>query len=450
MRHRKHGWEWTAWMAAVILLLGIAEGRPGEQLVPVSRITLETEKDQERKRAGEEKNLEKEALPDANTAPAAAAKEPSLSFHSQSAVLMDGKTGRVLYGKNEDVQRPMASTTKIMTCILALEKGNPEDKVEVSGSASSQPQVRMGMKKGENYYLKDLLYALMLESYNDSAVAIAEHIGITTEGFAEMMNEKARSLGCENTHFITPNGLDAQETGENGEILLHSTTARDLARIMAYCVLESPKREEFLEITRTRNYSFTDAERKRNISCVNHNSFLDMDKSLLSGKTGFTGGAGYSYVAASEDEERVFAIALLGCGWPPDKTWKWADAKKLLNYGKDNYAYRDVYQKPALPRLLVENGIPENGELSEEAFLVLTSEGEETFPVLLRKDEKVEVTLKIAKSLPAPVEKGTVVGEILYTLEGEVIRKDPVSASKTVKKISLSWCLGRVFADYIL
>ena len=208
---------------------------------------------------------------------------------------------------------------------------------------------------------------------------------------AEMMNEKARSLGCENTHFITPNGLDAQETGENGEILLHSTTARDLARIMAYCVLESPKREEFLEITRTRNYSFTDAERKRNISCVNHNSFLDMDKSLLSGKTGFTGGAGYSYVAASEDEERVFAIALLGCGWPPDKTWKWADAKKLLNYGKDNYAYRDVYQKPALPRLLVENGIPENGELSEEAFLVLTSEGEETFPVLLRKDEKVEV-----------------------------------------------------------
>lgn len=108
MRHRKHGWEWTAWMAAVILLLGIAEGRPGEQLVPVSRITLETEKDQERKRAGEEKNLEKEALPDADTAPAAAAKEPSLSLHSQSAVLMDGKTGRVLYGKNEDVQRPMA------------------------------------------------------------------------------------------------------------------------------------------------------------------------------------------------------------------------------------------------------------------------------------------------------------------------------------------------------
>lgn len=450
MRYKKHGWEWTAWMAAVILLLGIAEGRSGEQLVQVSRITLETEKNQEKKNSGEEKKLQKESLPDTGAAPAAAEEEQSLNLHSQSAVLMDGKTGRVLYGKNENVQRPMASTTKIMTCILALEKGNPKDQVAVSGAASAQPQVRMGMKKGESYYLKDLLYALMLESYNDSAVAIAEHIGVTTEGFAKMMNEKARSLGCENTHFITPNGLDAQETGENGEILLHSTTARDLARIMAYCVLESPKKKEFLEITRTRNYSFTDIDRKRNISCVNHNSFLDMDKSLLSGKTGFTGGAGYSYVAASEDEDRVFAIALLGCGWPPDKTWKWADAKKLLDYGKDNYVYRDVFRKPDLPRLPVENGIPETGELSEEAFVILASEGEETFPVLLRKDEKVEMTLKIAQSLPAPVEKGTVVGEILYTLEGEIIRRDPVSASKTVKKISFFWCLGRVFADYIL
>ncbi len=449
MSQRKHGWEWTAWMMAAILLLGIAEGRPGEQLVTVSRINLETEKKEDGKGPGEGRTL-KESPSNTGSAPAAAAEEPSLSLHAQSAVLIDGKTGRVLYGKNEDVQRPMASTTKIMTCILALEKGKPGDKVAVSGNASSQPQVRMGMKKGESYYLKDLLYALMLESYNDSAVAIAEHIGVTTEGFAEMMNEKAKSLGCENTHFITPNGLDAQETGENGEILLHSTTARDLARIMAYCVLESPKRDDFLEITRTRNYSFTDADRKRNISCVNHNSFLDMDKNLLSGKTGFTGGAGYSYVAASEDEERIFAIALLGCGWPPDKTWKWADARKLLEYGRANYTYRDVFQKLELPSLLVEKGIPENGELSEEAFMPLTSEGEETFPVLLRKDEKVEVTLNIVKSLPAPVEEGTVVGEILYTLEGEVIRKDPVSASKTIKKISLSWCLGRVFAEYFL
>ena len=155
-------------------------------------------------------------------------------------------------------------------------------------------------------------------------------------------------------------------------------------------------------------------------------------------------------MAASEDEERIFAIALLGCGWPPDKTWKWADARKLLEYGRANYTYRDVFQKLELPSLLIERGIPENGELSEEAFMPLTSEGEETFPVLLRKDEKVEVTLNIVKSLPAPVEEGTVVGEILYTLEGEVIRKDPVSASKTVKKISLSWCLGRVFAEYFL
>ena len=168
------------------------------------------------------------------------------------------------------------------------------------------------MKEGETYYLKDLLYALMLESYNDAAVAIAEHIGNTTEGFAEMMNEKARSLGCQNTYFITPNGLDAQIEGSDGTVLVHSTTAEDLARMMAYCVLESPEKERFLEITRTRNYCFSDTGNKKTVSCVNHNALLDMDKELLSGKTGFTGGAGYSYVAAEETEGRIFAIALLG------------------------------------------------------------------------------------------------------------------------------------------
>ena len=136
------------------------------------------------------------------------------NLHALSAVLMDAKSGRVLFSKEGEVMRPMASTTKILTCILALEEGNLEDEVSVSERAAVQPAVHLQMREGQTFYLKDLLYSLMLESHNDTAVAIAEHIGGSVEGFAEKMNAKAHALGCENSYFITPNGLDEED--ENG------------------------------------------------------------------------------------------------------------------------------------------------------------------------------------------------------------------------------------------
>ena len=149
--------------------------------------------------------------------------DPKLSLHAQSAVLMDGLTGRILYGKNENDIRPMASTTKIMTCILALEAGGLDEFAEASSNAAAQPQVRLGVKKGERYQIRDLLYALMLESYNDAAVMIAEKTAGSTEEFSRRMNEKAESLGCRDTWFITPNGLDKKEedakTVQSGSIL---------------------------------------------------------------------------------------------------------------------------------------------------------------------------------------------------------------------------------------
>lgn len=169
-------------------------------------------------------------------------------LYARSAVLMDADSGRILFGKEADKARPMASTTKIMTCILALEYGNPEEIVEVSAYAATMPKVKLYVRQGEKYRLKDLLYSLMLESHNDSAVVIAEAVGGSVEGFAAMMNQKARDIGCFDTYFITPNGLDAV-VNDSGRT--HSTTARDLAKIMAYCVTDSAAREEFLEITRT-------------------------------------------------------------------------------------------------------------------------------------------------------------------------------------------------------
>ena len=135
-------------------------------------------------------------------------------LNSTSAVMIDGGSGRVLVGKNERKIMANASTTKILTCILAIENCDLSDIVVVSKYASTMPDVQLNIKEGQKFYLKDLLYSLMLESHNDVAVAIAEHVAGSVEKFSELMNEKAIELGCYDTNFVTPNGLDGEN--ENG------------------------------------------------------------------------------------------------------------------------------------------------------------------------------------------------------------------------------------------
>ena len=370
-----------------------------------------------------------------------------LKLYAQSAVLIDGDSGRVLYGKNETKKRAMASTTKIMTCILALEHGNLEAQAEVSSYAASQPKVRLGMKRGETYTLKDLLYSLMLESHNDAAVVIAEHIGGSVSGFADMMNEKAGEIGCKNTWFITPNGLDAQQTEEDGSVKSHSTTAEDLARIMRYCISQSPQRELFLTITQTGNYSFSDGSRKRTFSCNNHNALLSMMNGAISGKTGFTGEAGYSYVGALERDGRTFIIALLGSGWPPHKSYKWTDARVLLEYGLEHYQYEEMWKPVSLEPVLVKEGIPEKGSWEQDPAVEVRIDvplKEQSCRVLLKEGEQVTVAYDLKKSLQAPVREGETVGNIRYMLDGQVVGIYPVTAAESVEKITWHWCLAQV------
>ncbi|MDO5406994.1 MAG: D-alanyl-D-alanine carboxypeptidase family protein [Eubacteriales bacterium] len=399
---------------------------------------------------------------------------PSLDLHALSAVLIDGDSGRILYEKEGDTFRPMASTTKIMTCILALEHGNLTDLCTVSANAAGQPQVRLGVRVGQQFKLNDLLYSLMLESHNDAAVIIAEHIGGSVKQFAAMMNQKARDIGCQNTCFVTPNGLDASFTEDDGTVRTHGTTAADLARIMRYCIRISPKREEFLMVTGTANYSFTDEAGKCSYSCVNHNALLTMMEGALSGKTGFTGGAGYSYVGAIESEGRSFILALLGCGWPPHKTWKWADARTLFQYGKERFHYRNVDQRPQPPEIPVEEGIPEPGkekclvaltteaadeesrrlpqikeeesrrlpqteEEKENSGQYLTREDEKTWRLLLSEEEEVTARIRIPKKLEAPVEAGMLVGAIEYTLNGSTIHMEPLYTKSAVGRKGLHY-----------
>ena len=252
-------------------------------------------------------------------------KEPEAqTLYSKSCAMVDGDSGRLLYGKEAQTALPNASTTKILTCIVAMEQCKPDEVVTFSAKAASQPKVHLGAKKGEQFYMQDLWYGLMLESYNDCAYAIAEHVAGSAEKFAALMNEKAKKIGCTDSHFVTPNGLDAKD--EQGE---HHTTAYDLCRIMSYCAWKSLVSKQFLEVTQTRSHTFQSLE-GTGYAVSNKNALLDMMDHVITGKTGYTSKAGYCYVAALEEGGRHYAIALLACGWPNHKNYKWSDAKTLF------------------------------------------------------------------------------------------------------------------------
>ncbi|MDD6342924.1 MAG: D-alanyl-D-alanine carboxypeptidase [Coprococcus catus] len=342
--------------------------------------------------------------------PAAAAEtgqqeeKEKLSLNARAAVLMDADSGRILYGKNETMVFPMASTTKIMTLIVALEHNEPDQIVIASAGASAMPEVRLGVHEGERYRMEDLYYAMMLESFNDAAMMIAEGTVGSVENFAELMNEKAISLGCTQTYFITPNGLDAAD--EKG---VHSSTAEDMAKIMRYAI----DNEDFLKITQTADYSFTDCDRKRSFEVHNKNVLLTMMDGVLSGKTGYTADAGYCYVCAVKKDDRTFIAALLGSGWPPHKGYKWSDVQTLLDYGDKNYRYQTIDISKGVPdrQVHVMNG--------EQDFATVRAK-QTNYRFLLSSEDKVHVESVLPGQLEAPVEAGQSVGSIQVFVNGDL------------------------------
>ena len=343
------------------------------------------------------------------------------NLYALSAVLMDGETGRVLYGKEAYKGRPNASTTKVMTCILALELAKGDDYVQVSGNAASQPQTRLGMREGQQFYLEDLLYSLM--------------------------------LGCKDTHFVTPNGLDGEDEGG-----IHHTTARDLALIMAYAI----KNATFVHITQTRDYTFTDISGKKHYSVHNTNAFLDMETGVISGKTGFTGNAGYCYVCAVRQDERLFIVALLGCGWPGNKNYKWSDTKKLLSYGRENYQYVMLPELPQLPEIPVTEAAPgkedpypqksdRSGYPPKQVMLkihAVLSEKDREKRYLLKKTETITWETELPDKLPAPIQKNQKIGTLHAKLNGKELLSCLVTADDKIDRITYKWYVDKVFKDY--
>lgn len=366
------------------------------------------------------------------------------TLYARSAVLMDADSGRILFEKNGEERLANASTTKILTCILALEKGEPEETVTFSEEAVRQPEVHLGASKGEIFYLEDLLYSLMLESHNDTAVAVAEAISGSTAAFAEEMNQKAKEIGCTETHFVSPNGLDWED--EDGP---HETTAGDLARLLRYCIHQSPKKEEFLKITRTGEKSFSNLSGTRTYSCTNHNAFLSMMDGALTGKTGFTGKAGYCYTGALSDGDRTFIIALLACGWPNNKTYKWSDARALFSYGLSAYRYDRIELPGGFGAVSVKEGVLPGQAIDGKAEVALLLAGEKEFRLLLSGQDEVKWKVTLPKILEAPVMEGEQEGEAVLLLNGETIASCPVIAGKTVEKKDFTWCFLKIFEQYL-
>lgn len=353
---------------------------------------------------------------------------PKLDLYATSALLLDASNNRVLYEKNGYQVMPMASTTKIMTLIVTLENANLADTVTVSRYAATMPDVQLNINTGEQYKLEDLLYSLMLESHNDVAVAIAEHVGGSVEGFATMMNAKAKELGCENTNFVTPNGLDADG---------HCTTAVDLAKIASYAV----KNKDFIKITNTPNYHFSELTKGRSFSVNNKDKFLHLYDGAIGIKTGFTGKAGYCFVGAVDKNNKTFISVVLACGWPPSKNYKWHDTTLLMDYGMNNFELKQLFNANKIfNSVYVKNG--------QESYVDLFYEGD--LSLLVNENEKVKVIYKVPKLLEAPVMANTTVGNAEYYIGDDLIANFPILTSSSIEVIDFRFCLTIILDNWFI
>lgn len=378
--------------------------------------------------------LDQETHPQSLVSPKAVLPEPKIqipattalpqapTLHAKYACVMDSATHRVLYGREENAKVPMASTTKIMTALLALESGRTEDIVTASAKAASMPKVHLGMRAGYQYKLNDLLHSLMLESHNDTAVAIAEHLGGSVEGFAALMNQKAAALGMTQTHFVTPNGLDAEG---------HYSTASDMCLLASYAV----KNSSFVRLVQTKSYRFSDHSGKHIYSLSNKDAFLSYYEGALGIKTGFTGKAGYCFVGAAKRNNQILVSSVLACGWPPNKSWKWTDTKALMDYGMENYAPSTLpIQDLTLVRIPVIDGKKQTVSLCQPVAI----------PAILGRSDALTIVYDIPDSLCAPIRNTVPIGTISFYVNNKLFQKVEVFPSESIEKSSFSDTIEKV------
>ncbi len=324
----------------------------------------------------------------------------SAEISAESAVLLESVTGKVLYEKNASQKMPMASTTKIMTALLAIEKGDLSEEVTISTNAASQEGSSMYLKAGEVLPLGQLVEGLMLASGNDAAVAIAEHIAGDVDTFSEMMTTRAIEMGCQNTQFKNPNGLPAEG---------HYTTARELAEIAR----EALRNAEFCRIVSQKTAKVGSRY------LTNHNKLLSMYEGAIGVKTGFTKASGRTLVSAAErDGVRLIAVTLNA----PDD---WNDHIKMLDEG-----FSGVQSKTIIQKGTSAGEITVTDALNPTVPVIYESD----FTMPLTEADVVEVKTDLNKPHIAPIPQGEEVGVAEVFVNREKVGEVKVLTAEPAEK----------------
>lgn len=351
-------------------------------------------------------------------------KEPSVS--SNNAIVIDRKTQTVLYEKSAYQKVAMASTTKIMTCIIALENSNLNDIVTISKEADSIHGSTVGIKANTKISMQDLLYGLMLRSGNDCAIAIAEHISGNVEKFANLMNEKASSLGLTNTHFVTPHGLDDDN---------HYTTAYELAILTNYAI----KNPVFRKIVSTKNYTMSISGEQKQLS--NTNELLGNLNGVYGVKTGFTFNAGRCLVSCAKRNELDIIVVVLGANTKKIRT---IDSRNLIEYSFNKFHYFDTYT-------IIEKNFMEYKKYFENNYVlekttdipIISIQNPSIYEYPLSQEEIFNLHTKIytfTKFSP-DISKGNKIGTItLYTDNKILYSLDIILENNLKKNTSIFYC----------
>ena len=342
------------------------------------------------------------------------------NLSSEAVLLMEASTGKVVYEKNGYEKKYPASTTKIMTAILAIEHCNLNETATASEFAiNSVPSgySTANIQIGETLSVKDLLYALMLQSANESAVILAEHVSGSQEAFANLMNEKAKELGCKNTHFVNPNGIH----NEN-----HYTTAYDLALIAQYAM----KNQTFRDIVKTTSFTLpaTTSYPSESRTYANTNNLIIYDarnrpdnyyyKYATGIKTGYTSAAKNCLVASAEKNGIEYISVVLGASITYESTGsvshRYVDTISLFDYAFDNFSFRKLKSANNLIKTIKI----ENGKKDENSLDLLIASDVNSLVSLDNKSTQIDPDITLKEGLSAPITKGDIVGKISYKVEG--------------------------------
>ncbi len=335
---------------------------------------------------------------------------------AKSAILIEAETGALLYAKNENERRPMASTTKIMTAVVVLENARLDAIVTVSGKAAGTEGSSMHLLAGEKISVRELLYGMMLVSGNDAANALAEYVGGSISGFVKLMNKKAQKLGLENTSFETPSGLDGEK---------HYSTALDMARLTAYAL----KNPTFAEIVATKTIKLGSRY------LVNHNKLLFSYEYAVGVKTGYTRLSGRCLVSAARKNGVLLVAVTLSAGDD------WNDHKEMYESAfprifKTEYAKKDdIYKIPVVG--------------ANEAFAFASPNGD-LYGISLDNEKRAKVTVELPRFVYAPLDAGDTVGKITVEIEGQTpIQTDIIITQKIeiLPRQSLFERLKRLFTN---